>query len=118
VGGPISDAVFTRLNVDSRVAVCGQISQYNAEEQPVGPRKLPQVIATRTRIEGFLVSDFAPRFERATRRLASWVESGDLQYRETVVEGLENAPDAFLGLFDGENVGKQLVKVSDGDAER
>ena len=116
VGGPISDAVFTRLNVDSRVAVCGQISQYNAEETPVGPRKLPQVIATRTRVEGFLVGDFAPRFEEATRRLASWVSSGDVRYRETVVEGLENAPDAFLGLFEGENVGKQLVKVSDSGA--
>ncbi len=115
VGGPITDAVFTRLNVDARVAVCGQISQYNATEAPTGPRKLGRLIASRARVEGFLVSDFAPRAEAATERLAGWVRSGDLAYRETVTEGLESAPDAFLGLFDGENVGKQLVKVGERD---
>ena len=113
VGGPITDAVFTHLNVDARVAVCGQISQYNAEELPTGPRKLTQLIQTRATVEGFLVQDFAPRFEQATRQLARWVQSGEITYRETVTEGLENAPDAFLGLFEGENIGKQLVKVAD-----
>jgi len=116
VGGPITDAVFGRLNVDARVAVCGQISLYNATERPTGPRKLPGLVSKRARVEGFLVGDFAPRFEAATERLAGWVASGDLQYRETVTEGLENAPDAFLGLFEGENVGKQLVEVGEPDA--
>ena len=111
VGGPITDAVFDRLNVDARVAVCGQISLYNATERPTGPRKLPSLIAARARVEGFLVSDFAPRFETATQKLAGWIDDGDLTYRETVTEGLESAPDAFLGLFEGENIGKQLVKV-------
>ncbi|QLH84680.1 NADP-dependent oxidoreductase [Halosimplex pelagicum] len=115
VGGPITDAVFDRLNVDARVAVCGQISLYNATERPTGPRKLPGLVSKRARVEGFLVGDFAPRFEAATERLAEWVASGDLQYRETVTEGLESAPDAFLGLFEGENVGKQLVRVSEPD---
>ncbi|WP_123536820.1 NADP-dependent oxidoreductase [Halosimplex salinum] len=115
VGGPITDAVFDRLNVDARVAVCGQISLYNAEERPTGPRKLGQLVVSRARVEGFLVGDFAPRFETATERLAEWVASGEIEYRETVTEGLENAPDAFLGLFEGENIGKQLVKVSDPD---
>jgi hypothetical protein len=59
------------------------------------------------------VSDFAPRFDAASERLAEWVASGELAHRETVVEGLENAPDAFLGLFSGDNVGKQVVRVSD-----
>ncbi|WP_423999526.1 NADP-dependent oxidoreductase [Haloarcula salina] len=113
VGGEITDAVFTRLNTDARVAVCGQISQYNAEEMPVGPRKLAQVIQTRATVEGFLVSDFEPRFEQAATRLGQWVASGEITYRETVTEGLENAPDAFLGLFEGENIGKQLVKVAE-----
>ena len=113
VGGPITDAVFSKLNVDARVAICGQISLYNAEELPTGPRKLGTLIETRARVEGFLVSDFAPRFEAATRRLGKWVASGEIQYRETITEGLENAPDAFLGLFEGENIGKQLVKVGD-----
>ena len=111
VGGPITDAVFQRLNVDARVAVCGQISLYNATEIPTGPRKLPALIESRATVEGFLVNDFQARFEQATRQLAGWVGDGTIQYRETVTEGLENAPDAFLGLFDGDNVGKQLVAV-------
>jgi len=113
VGGPITDAVFELLNVDARVAVCGQISLYNATETPTGPRKLPRLIATRARVEGFLVRDFEPRAEAATEQLSEWIQSGAIDYRETVTEGLESAPDAFLGLFEGENIGKQLVKVAD-----
>jgi NADPH2:quinone reductase len=113
VGGPITDAVFQRLNVDARVAVCGQISLYNATEIPTGPRKLPSLIESRATVEGFLVNDFQARFEQATRQLAGWVGDGTIQYRETVTDGLENAPDAFLGLFEGENVGKQLVAVGE-----
>jgi NADPH-dependent curcumin reductase CurA len=113
VGGPITDAVFTKLNVDARVAVCGQIAHYNEESVPTGPRKLPQLIAPRATVQGLLVSDFATRFEQATEQLATWIESGDLTHRETVVDGLENAPDAFLGLFSGDNIGKQVVRVSE-----
>ena len=111
VGGPITDAVFDRLNVDATVAVCGQIALYNDEQTPMGPRKLGKLIETRASVEGFLVRDFAPRFGEATAHLGELVGDGKLQYRETVTEGLANAPDAFLGLFDGENVGKQLVRV-------
>jgi NADPH-dependent curcumin reductase CurA len=117
VGGPITDAVFTKLNLDARVAVCGQIAHYNDEEVPTGPRKLPQLIPVRARVEGLLVSDFATRFGEASERLGEWVASGDLEHRETVVGGLENAPDAFLGLFSGDNIGKQVVRVSDADDE-
>ncbi|MFB6221737.1 MAG: NADP-dependent oxidoreductase [Halolamina sp.] len=112
VGGPITDAVFTKLNVDARVAICGQIALYNAEETPTGPRKLAKLIETRARVEGLLVRDFAPRFAQATADLREWVADGDIAYRETVTEGLENAPDAFVGLFEGENIGKQVVKLS------
>jgi NADPH-dependent curcumin reductase CurA len=112
VGGPITDAVFTRLNLDARVAVCGQIAHYNDETVPTGPRKLPQIITPRARVEGLLVSDFGTRFEHATDQLATWVSAGDLTHRETIVDGLENAPDAFLGLFSGDNIGKQVVAVS------
>ena len=115
VGGEITDAVFPRLNVDARVAVCGQIDQYNATAVPTGPRKLATLIETRATVEGFLVRDFSERFDTAVRNLARWLENGDLTYRETVTEGLENAPDAFLGLFEGENIGKQLVKVAEYD---
>ncbi|TKX56603.1 NADP-dependent oxidoreductase [Halorubrum sp. SS7] len=112
VGGPITDAVFTKLNLDARVAVCGQIAHYNDETVPTGPRKLPQLISVRAKVQGLLVGDFATRFGEASERLAGWVASGDLEHRETVVEGLENAPDAFLGLFSGDNIGKQVVRVS------
>ncbi|MDZ5810479.1 NADP-dependent oxidoreductase [Halorubrum sp. AD140] len=112
VGGPITDAVFPRLNLDARVAVCGQIAHYNDEETPTGPRKLPGLIPARARVEGLLVSDFATRFGEASERLSRWVASGDLEHRETVVEGLAHAPDAFLGLFSGDNIGKQVVRVS------
>jgi NADPH-dependent curcumin reductase CurA len=113
VGGPITDAVFTKLNLDARVAVCGQIAHYNDEDVPTGPRKLPQLIATRARVQGLLVADYATRFEEATEQLATWVASGQIQHRESVVEDLENAPDAFLGLFSGDNIGKQVVRVTD-----
>ncbi|WP_122088509.1 NADP-dependent oxidoreductase [Halalkalicoccus subterraneus] len=112
VGGEITDAVFANLNIDARVAVCGQISLYNAEELPTGPRKLGTLIEKRARVEGLLVGDFAPRFEAATERLGQWVSEGELQYEETITEGFENAPGAFIGLFEGENVGKQLVEVA------
>jgi NADPH-dependent curcumin reductase CurA len=115
VGGPVTDAIFRELNVRSRVVVCGQISLYNATEMPTGPRKLMQLIQTRARVEGVLVRDYADRYAEATERLARWVNDGTIQYRETVTEGLENAPDAFLGLFEGVNVGKQVVKVADYD---
>jgi len=111
VGGPITDAAFDHLNVRARVAICGQISLYNAVEQPVGPRKLPKLIQTRARVEGLLVRDYTDRYREATERLAGWVDSGDVQYRETVTEGFEAIPEAFLGLFEGVNVGKQLVRL-------
>jgi len=108
VGGEITDAVASFANAGARFAICGQIAHYN-EEEPVGPRLLSRIWTAR--IEKFTVSQFEPRFRAATRRLARLVESGDLVYRETVAEGIERSPEAFLGLFAGENVGKQLVEV-------
>jgi hypothetical protein len=113
VGGPITDAVFTKLNLDARVAVCGQIAHYNDEEVPTGPRKLPMLIAPRAKVQGFLVGDYATRFGQAREQLSTWVANGEIAHRETVVDGLENAPDAFLGLFSGDNVGKQVVRVAE-----
>ena len=113
VGGPVTDAVFSLLNVRASVAICGQISQYNATEQPTGPRKLAQVLQKRATVEGFLVGDYDDRWGEALTRLGGFLQAGDLVYRESVVDGFENAPDAFLGLFEGENIGKQLVRVAD-----
>ena len=112
VGGPITDAVFRQLNVNARVVVCGQISQYNATEVPMGPRKLAGLITTRARVEGVLVRDY-PDWTEAFQRIGGWIADDELHYRESVVEGFENAPDAFLGLFEGDNIGKQVVKVAE-----
>ena len=109
VGGPTTDAVVGRLNDRARMAVCGQIAHYNDEGTPTGPRLLPRL--HHTRVEDFTVSDFAHRYGEANARLRSWVADGTLGFRETVTEGLGRAPEAFLGLFEGENVGKQLVEV-------
>ncbi|TYL39885.1 NADP-dependent oxidoreductase [Natronococcus pandeyae] len=115
VGGPITDAVWPLLNVRSRVAVCGQIALYNATEVPTGPRKLGKLIESRARVEGLLVRDYEDRWGEALDRLSTFIREDDLHYREHVVEGFENAPNAFMGLFEGENVGKQLVQVAEYD---
>jgi len=112
VGGPLSDAVFTQLNVHARVVVCGQIDQYNARRPPRGPRLLWHLIVKRARAEGFLVFDFAPRFPEAQRQIAQWLKEGKVKCRETIVDGLQSAPRALIGLFHGENLGKQLVRVA------
>ena len=111
VGGEISQAVHRRLNVGARIAICGQISQYN-EQHPQPTFHPVSLIASRARMEGFLVSDYAPRYGEAAQRLARWVASGQLKWREDVTDGLENAPRAFIGMLHGENRGKALVKVA------
>lgn len=113
VGGPVTDAVFPHLNVRSRVAVCGQISQYNAVDAPVGPRLLWHFIVKRIRAEGFLVFDFRKHDDEALARMAGWVTSGKLKYAETVAEGIESAAGAFIGMLGGANIGKQVVRLSD-----
>jgi NADPH-dependent curcumin reductase CurA len=111
VGGEISQAVHRRLNVGARIVICGQVSQYN-EQRPLPTFHPGLLIVYRARMEGFLVSDYAARFDEAVPRLARWVESGDLHWREDVTEGLENAPSAFIGMLNGANRGKTLVKIS------
>jgi NADPH-dependent curcumin reductase CurA len=111
VGGTLTDAVFHRLNVHSRVCICGQISQYNSVEPELGPRLLWKLIETRAKVQGFLVLDYATRFREGVTQLAAWLRSGELQYRETIVQGLENTPRAFLDMLHGKNIGKQLVQI-------
>jgi NADPH-dependent curcumin reductase CurA len=110
VGGDVSGAVHRRLNVGARIVICGQVSQYNAAPQPTFYPTL--LIVSRARMQGFLVSDYAPRFDEAARRLARWVAGGELTWREDVTEGLEHAPQAFIGMLNGENRGKTLVKIA------
>jgi NADPH-dependent curcumin reductase CurA len=109
-GGDISTAVHARLNVGARIAICGQVSQYNLE-RPEPTFHPGLLIVYRARMQGFLVTDYVHRFGEAIPRLARWVMNGDIRYRETVTEGLENAPLAFIGMLNGENRGKALVKL-------
>ncbi len=113
VGGTTTDAVVRQLNVHARIAVCGQISQYNLESPEVGPRWLGQLVVKQARVQGFLVSRFAERFPEGCAQLASWLKSGQLKYREDVAVGIESAPQAFIGMLQGRNQGKQLVQLSE-----
>jgi NADPH-dependent curcumin reductase CurA len=112
VGGDISDAVLSLINNNARIPLCGQISQYNETHIPTGPRIQLRLITFSALMKGFLVHNYEDRFDEGIRQLADWLKEKKLKYTENVVEGLENTPGAFIGLFAGENLGKQLVKVS------
>jgi NADPH-dependent curcumin reductase CurA len=111
VGGDISDAVLSLINNNASIPLCGQISSYNERRIPVGPRIQPHLLTHSALMRGFLVRNYADRFDEGMRQLAEWLKEGKLKYAENIVEGLENAPKAFIGLFTGENLGKQLVKI-------
>ena len=111
VGGEISDAVLRNINFFGRVALCGSISQYNATTPPMGPRLLGTFVGKRVRAQGFIVTDFATKYEPAMRQMGEWIKSGRLKCREDVVQGIDKAPRAFIGLLRGENFGKMLVKM-------
>jgi NADPH-dependent curcumin reductase CurA len=110
VGGEIMEAVMPRMNLFGRMPLCGMISGYNSGE-PMRADFAP-ILMRRIEVRGFIVSDFMDRFTEATTQLATWYLEGKLQHEETVVEGLEQAPEAVNLLFDGGNVGKLVVKVS------
>ena len=113
VGGPVTDAVLENLADFARIAICGQISQYNLAEPDLGPRNIRNLNIRKARMEGFLVFQFADRHEEGRQRIARWLKEGKMKHREDVVEGIENAPAAFIGMLRGENFGKLLVKVSE-----
>ena len=111
VGGPTLEAALAALRERGRVVACGAVSQYNATEMPAGPRNLFLLVTKRLRMEGFIVSDHDDRRPAFLAEVGPWVRDGSVQYRETVVDGIENAPAALIGLLAGENVGKMLVRV-------
>ncbi|MGC2520949.1 MAG: NADP-dependent oxidoreductase [Burkholderiales bacterium] len=110
VGGEVFDTVLRHMNAFSRIALCGLISQYNAE--PYGYQNLRSVLVNRIRLQGFIVSDRPQLWPKAIGELAQWLKQGKLKYRESVAQGLESAPRAFIGMLKGENFGKQLVKLT------
>ncbi|PWT88004.1 MAG: NADP-dependent oxidoreductase [Blastocatellia bacterium] len=111
VGGDISDAVMPLINERARVVICGLISMYNADKPDIGPRPQPYLLVRRGLMQGFIITDYMPRFLEGTAQLAQWFMEGKLKHAETIVEGFENTPKAFIGLFSGENLGKQIVKL-------
>ena len=110
VGGMILDAVMSRMNPFGRIAMCGMISGYNGEPIPMAAPQL--ILVSRLKIEGFIVSEHMEAWPEALKELGTLVATGKLKYRETIAEGIESAPEAFLGLLKGKNFGKQLVKLA------
>jgi NADPH-dependent curcumin reductase CurA len=118
VGGEVFDAVLPLLNLGARVPVCGHIADYNRQSLPAGPNRLPLLMATvlqqRIRMQGFIILDhYADRFEAFRRDMGEWIDAGRVIVREDVIDGLENAPEAFIGLLEGRNFGKLVVRVSE-----
>jgi NADPH-dependent curcumin reductase CurA len=113
VGGEISDAVMPLLNQGARIIVCGQISLYCLDRPDVGPRPQTHLLVNSALMKGFIITTYAPRFAEGVTQLAQWLSAGKLKYAETIVEGFENTPQAFIGLFTGDNLGKQIVRVAE-----
>lgn len=118
VGGKVLDAVLPLLNTGARIPVCGLVSQYNATSLPNGPDRLGQLMGTilvkRLTVKGFIIfDDYAHRYDEFARDMSQWLADGNIHYREQIVDGLENAPEAFIGLLQGQNFGKLVVRVGD-----
>ena len=111
VGGAIYDAVTLQMNTWGRIALCGAISQYNAEKPEMAPRLPGLFVGKRVTMRGFIVSDFMQKYEPARALMGEMVRSGKLKFREDIVDGLENAPRAFIGMLRGDNFGKVQIKV-------
>ncbi|MGP3154365.1 NADP-dependent oxidoreductase [Serratia marcescens] len=118
VGGAVFDAVLPLLNTKARIPVCGIIAHYNATGLPAGPDRLPLleglILRKRIRMQGFIIfDDYGSRFDEFLQQMSSWVEEGKIKFREDIVDGLEQAPQAFIGLLQGKNFGKLVIRVAD-----
>ena len=113
VGGELFEAALWHMRDFGRVALCGMISNYNDAEPQPGPRGMAVIIGRRLTIQGFIVTDDPKACEEYVVKAIQWLEEGKLKYRETIVEGVENAPQAFIDLLKGRNTGKQIVRLSD-----
>ncbi|MFS0723154.1 NADP-dependent oxidoreductase [Paenibacillus sp. 1P07SE] len=111
VGGWISDTVLALLNRGARIPISGQISQYHSEEPELGPRVGNLLVKKSARMQGFSFIDYSSQFPAALEQLNSWSEAGKIKYKEHIIQGFEQAPRAFAGLFSGENIGKLLVQI-------
>jgi hypothetical protein len=112
VGGDHLEAAIAAARPFARFVECGMISRYNDERPEPGPQNMAAIVAKRLKLQGFIVSDRFDRTGDFSRDMSEWLRDGKVRYRETVVEGLENAPRAFIGLLQGENIGKMLVRLT------
>lgn len=117
VGGDVFDAVFPLMNDFARIPLCGRIANYNMTGHPEGPNMLPaffgEMLIKRMTLRGFIISDHFDHLPTFLRDMGGWIASGQVKYKEDIVQGIENAPEAFIGLLKGTNFGKLLVQVSD-----
>jgi NADPH-dependent curcumin reductase CurA len=111
VGGEISDAVISNIAIGGRIAICGQISLYNLEEASMGPRMGGTLLINQASMQGFLVFQFKSQYQDGLIRLSEWVKNGSLEYKEDIIDGIENAPKAFIGMMNGNNFGKLLIRL-------
>jgi NADPH-dependent curcumin reductase CurA len=111
VGGAITDAVFPLMNTYGRISICGQISQYNLDKPELGPRLLGLILVKQLKVEGFIVFRWQSRYSEGIAQMAEWLKEGKVKHREQVVLGFENAAKAFIGMLQGDNTGKMLVKA-------
>ena len=111
VGGEITDGVLANINQLARIIICGSISVYNETSVPMGPRVETTLIKNSALMQGFIVSNYAAKFPEAIIRLSSWLQAGKLTYSETIIDGFDQIPQAFIGLFEGQNNGKMIVKI-------
>lgn len=112
VGGDHFQAAIECARPFARMAICGMISQYNDTEPRPGPNNVIQIVGKQLQIRGFIVSTHADMLPDFQRDMVTWITGGQMKFEETVMEGIENAPNAFMGLFSGRNTGKMLVKLS------
>ena len=111
VGGETLDVALSQLRLNARVVLCGAISQYNNTAAVEGPKNYLSLLVNRAKMEGFIVFDFAADYPGAVRDMSRWIDEGQLQAREHIVQGLETFPETLLMLFDGRNQGKLVIKV-------
>ncbi|CAK1710717.1 NADP-dependent oxidoreductase [Vibrio crassostreae] len=118
VGGKVFDAVMPLLNTGARIPVCGLISQYNATSLPEGPDRMSSLMGTllvkRIKMQGFIIfDDYAHRYNEFATQMTEWLSQGQMHYREHLIEGLDEAPQAFMGLLEGQNFGKLVIKTNE-----
>ncbi len=118
VGGKVFDAVMPLLNTKARIPLCGLVSQYNATQLPDGPNRLSLLMGTilvkRIKVQGFIIfDDYGHRYDEFAKDMSQWLSKGQIKYREHIIDGLESAPKAFIGMLEGQNFGKLVIRVND-----